>query len=71
MRPAVFIALMPVWFAVVAWAFFLTFGRKMVARERKDRLAREAARKAERAAEQKHLIEEVLRLSAAAQNKPQ
>jgi hypothetical protein len=44
LRPAVFIALSPVWCALIAWAFFLTFGRKMLAKERAGRLAREAAR---------------------------
>ena len=45
MRPAVFIALMPLWMGIASIIFLLTIGRRMAARDRKERLAREAARK--------------------------
>ena len=44
MRPAVFIALMPMWLGIAAVIFYVAIGRKLVAKERAGRLAREAER---------------------------
>ena len=45
MRPAIIIALTPLWLGILAVIFWFTFGRRMAAKERAERLAREAARK--------------------------
>jgi hypothetical protein len=44
--PFVIVSLMPLWVAIVAGLFVVTFGRRIARQDRTERLAREAARAA-------------------------
>jgi hypothetical protein len=52
--PFVIVSLMPLWVAIAAGIFVLTFGRRIAQQDRAERLAREAAKAA---TEERHLHE--------------